>query len=934
MSNRRCDASIKSLGFFEEDYLLRGGKTSEGLYRQMSSSNYNYGSESEEDTYVSHVYPAITSKYSTNSSISQASNANRSRGTSTTANTNTTTNGENIVSSDTPRNQQGSNQAKKGKKNSSRKRNEKYREAAYSQEQHILAEFCFDIQASQTTRIPTIVSSTSTDVSSSSDSASGAKGSIEYNPDSIIDWDMVNYVTHTYGISSSELSDATKNKASTALSWSPALTNLDLPSTASVLTCPICLDAFVAPVVPQCGHAICLPCHLSHAAYSDTIRVQCPVCSIPSSHKDLRPVVFRYFRIPQEGDSVSLSLLSREKGTPLSQLVFNPSQPLEFNLEKNLSTKLPSSSLGKHQKNKSGPNAGTKSSKSLSLNAPTFVPGKPSDAATLSATPVEDLLGIREASTTESIFRSINIPVIPSLVDQSSMDCAHGLSRLSQDSDMTGIFNSFLDQLDLREVEMSLEKMDYITTLQEKRDIEKAKVEAARGWSLKATTGVGLNGSSSPIITPSRSGWAKAVASSSNNLSSGLSSTPILTPIPASSFPSFPALNDSLHPAATQVVVTPTTLSVSDFDVSAEGELLYPTVFLQSARDIVLLWKQEWDARVRSLGPSQISTVALPTHASKKTSVKSAFGFNEDSANFASEQLDEEGVETNLNASDSSQSKAHRSKVVFKNYPSHGVPLSTVQQIEKKVVFVPGSINEQENNGESLTTDSSFSQQNNNLYLYYGSSDGSPVFFDPLTTHALQALYNHGGPVSIHSKSRSNSLPPQSVALPVLQVTPVIQSWESRKKYPFCSHLPLRTRFYILYADPSPVLSLAAEKLVGQRLSQRTRAVFETRQARDKMDKMLTKRKDKHIAHEWECEIRNAELSRMEFGSMRQTPVEFFEFPSLGETPNLTTSAKIEQKEAKATTSQNMKESAPSTQSNIWAKKWGTEARQNQFPQL
>uniref|UniRef100_S4RH60 E3 ubiquitin-protein ligase RNF10 n=1 Tax=Petromyzon marinus TaxID=7757 RepID=S4RH60_PETMA len=85
-----------------------------------------------------------------------------------------------------------------------------------------------------------------------------------------------------------------------------------------VLSCPICLYPPTAARITRCGHVFCWPCILHYLALSDEPWRKCPICFEAVHKKHLRSVVTKETHQFAVGDTVTLQLMKREKGSAIA----------------------------------------------------------------------------------------------------------------------------------------------------------------------------------------------------------------------------------------------------------------------------------------------------------------------------------------------------------------------------------------------------------------------------------------------------------------------------------------------------------------------------------------------------------------------------------------------------------------------------------------
>ncbi|CAM9963675.1 unnamed protein product [Lampetra fluviatilis] len=85
-----------------------------------------------------------------------------------------------------------------------------------------------------------------------------------------------------------------------------------------VLSCPICLYPPTAARITRCGHVFCWPCILHYLALSDEPWRKCPICYEAVHKKHLRSVVTKETHQFAVGDTITLQLMKREKGSAIA----------------------------------------------------------------------------------------------------------------------------------------------------------------------------------------------------------------------------------------------------------------------------------------------------------------------------------------------------------------------------------------------------------------------------------------------------------------------------------------------------------------------------------------------------------------------------------------------------------------------------------------
>ncbi|XP_056319361.1 RING finger protein 10 isoform X2 [Danio aesculapii] len=100
-----------------------------------------------------------------------------------------------------------------------------------------------------------------------------------------------------------------------------------------VPSCPICLYPPVAAHMTRCGHIYCWPCMLHYLSLSEKSWSKCPICYEAVHSGDLKSVVAMETRQYVSGNSITMCLMRREKGSlvalPSSQWV-KVEEPIQF----------------------------------------------------------------------------------------------------------------------------------------------------------------------------------------------------------------------------------------------------------------------------------------------------------------------------------------------------------------------------------------------------------------------------------------------------------------------------------------------------------------------------------------------------------------------------------------------------------------------------
>ncbi|TRY55480.1 hypothetical protein DNTS_027870 [Danionella cerebrum] len=100
-----------------------------------------------------------------------------------------------------------------------------------------------------------------------------------------------------------------------------------------VPSCPICLYPPVAAHMTRCGHIYCWPCMLHYLSLSEKSWSKCPICYEAVHGADLKSVVAMETRQYVSGNTITMRLMRREKGSlvalPSSQWV-KVEEPIQY----------------------------------------------------------------------------------------------------------------------------------------------------------------------------------------------------------------------------------------------------------------------------------------------------------------------------------------------------------------------------------------------------------------------------------------------------------------------------------------------------------------------------------------------------------------------------------------------------------------------------
>lgn len=86
-----------------------------------------------------------------------------------------------------------------------------------------------------------------------------------------------------------------------------------------VPSCPICLYPPAAAKITRCGHIYCWPCILHYLALGDKTWRKCPICYESIHINDLKSVVAKETPTYTVGDTITMRLMKRDKGSIIVQ---------------------------------------------------------------------------------------------------------------------------------------------------------------------------------------------------------------------------------------------------------------------------------------------------------------------------------------------------------------------------------------------------------------------------------------------------------------------------------------------------------------------------------------------------------------------------------------------------------------------------------------
>jgi len=106
--------------------------------------------------------------------------------------------------------------------------------------------------------------------------------------------------------------DGPRAQADAMVAWADVV-RVEALSRFGDVTCPICLDAPVAPQVTPCGHTFCFACIGRHMSTDRSSRDRCPLCATHLLPSELRGIVHTAAPAAAEGQPATFSLLRRPK---------------------------------------------------------------------------------------------------------------------------------------------------------------------------------------------------------------------------------------------------------------------------------------------------------------------------------------------------------------------------------------------------------------------------------------------------------------------------------------------------------------------------------------------------------------------------------------------------------------------------------------------
>eukprot|EP00057_Strongylocentrotus_purpuratus_P007028 XP_011661502.1 PREDICTED: RING finger protein 10 [Strongylocentrotus purpuratus] len=95
-------------------------------------------------------------------------------------------------------------------------------------------------------------------------------------------------------------------------------------------SCPICLYPPTAAKITKCGHIYCWPCILHYISLGEKRWRKCPICYESVMASDLKSVVAKSLKTFSVGDTITMRLMTREKGSITIHPHFPDSAPVEL----------------------------------------------------------------------------------------------------------------------------------------------------------------------------------------------------------------------------------------------------------------------------------------------------------------------------------------------------------------------------------------------------------------------------------------------------------------------------------------------------------------------------------------------------------------------------------------------------------------------------
>lgn len=116
-----------------------------------------------------------------------------------------------------------------------------------------------------------------------------------------------------------DMNDYSKHSADpdSSIDWD-SIEEIRFNSLTAETYCPICLDTPLAPKITRCGHIYCWSCVLHYLALSDHKWRKCPICFDSIQSKDLKTVSSVSKVDYKVGNSITLCLMKRQKGSTIT----------------------------------------------------------------------------------------------------------------------------------------------------------------------------------------------------------------------------------------------------------------------------------------------------------------------------------------------------------------------------------------------------------------------------------------------------------------------------------------------------------------------------------------------------------------------------------------------------------------------------------------